>query len=68
MASEGLTIDGLERWVLFGAVCRVVEISTDYVVVDFCTCMGEFVERVGSNDVAVIGYLRKAQLDQGRAG
>jgi hypothetical protein len=65
MASEGLTIDRVERWVLFGAVCRVVEISTDYVVVDFCTCMGEFVERVGSDDAAVIDYLREAQLDQG---
>jgi hypothetical protein len=64
METEGLTIDRLERWVLFGAVCRVVEISTDYAVVDLCTCMGELVERVGSDDVAVIGYLRKAQLDQ----
>jgi hypothetical protein len=61
---ELLTVDRLERWVLFGAQWRVVDISNDHVVVDFRTCTGELVERAASDDHAVIGYLRTAHPDQ----
>jgi hypothetical protein len=60
VATELLTIDRLERWVLFGAQWRVVEISSGHVVVDFCTCTGTLVERLKSDDPAVIRYLNTA--------
>ncbi len=61
MTPDTLTIDGLERWVSFGATWRVVDISCHRAVVDLCTCMGEPVERLGSDDPAVIDYLRLAR-------
>jgi hypothetical protein len=56
-----LTIDALERWVLFGAQWRIVELSSARAVVNLCTCTGEPVERLESEDPAVIGYVRTAQ-------
>ncbi len=56
MTPDTLTIDGLERWVFFGATWRVVDISRDRAVVDLCTCMGEPVERLESDDPVVIDY------------
>ena len=35
-----LTIDALERWVLFGAQWRIVDLSGESAVVDLCTCTG----------------------------
>jgi len=61
MTPDTLTIDRLERWVLFGATWRVVDISRHQAVVDLCTCMGEPVERLRSDDPAVIDYLRLAR-------
>jgi hypothetical protein len=58
---EALTIDGLERWVLFGAQWRIVELSDDWAVVDLCACTGERVERVETYDPAVIGYVTMQQ-------
>jgi hypothetical protein len=54
MSAHGLRIEDLERWVLSGAHWRVV---------DMCTCMGEPMERVESDDPAVIGYLRTAHSE-----
>jgi hypothetical protein len=53
-----LTIDDLERWVLFGADWRVVDLSDELVVVDLCACTGEPVERRHSDDPVLIGYVR----------
>jgi hypothetical protein len=58
-----LTIDALERWVLFGAQWRIVELSSERAVVDLCTCTGELVERSESDDPTLISYLRTAQRD-----
>jgi hypothetical protein len=58
MTSPPLTVDALERWVLFGAQWRVVELSDDRTVVDLCTCTGELVERHQSDDPALIAYVR----------
>ena len=58
-----LTIDALERWVLFGAQWRIVELSSERAVVDLCTCTGEPVERWESDDPTLIRYLRTAQPD-----
>jgi hypothetical protein len=60
MSPQQLTIADLERWLHFGAHWRVVDISARGVVVDLCTCMGEPIERVGSDDPGVIAYLRTA--------
>jgi hypothetical protein len=59
-----LTIERLERWVLFGAQWRVVTISDDRAVVDLCTCTGELVQRAECADPTVIRYLRAAQADE----
>ena len=58
-----LTIDVLERWVLFGAQWRIVDLSGQRAVVDLCTCTGELVERLQSDDPALIRYLRSAPSD-----
>ena len=63
MTTETLTIDGLERWLLSGAHWRVVDISNQHAVVDLCTCTGEPLERLQTEDPAVIGYLRTAHCD-----
>jgi hypothetical protein len=62
-----VTIDDLERWVLSGGQWRVVDISREHAVVDMCSCTGEPMDRVESDDPAVIGYLRTArsELDGG---
>jgi hypothetical protein len=58
-----LTIDALERWVLFGAQWRIVDLSGERAVVDLCTCTGELVERLESDDPALIRYLRSSPSD-----
>jgi hypothetical protein len=64
VASEPLTIDRLERWALFGAHWRVVELSPHRAVVEMCACTGELVERTESADTVLIEYLRAAPSDQ----
>jgi hypothetical protein len=59
MSIEPLTIPALERWLLFGATWRVVEISAQHATVDLCACTGETVERREAYDPAVIAYLRE---------
>jgi hypothetical protein len=66
MSTGGLTIDDLERWVLFGADWRVVDLSDELVVVDLCACTGEPLERRQSDDPVLIGYVRAAQSEQPR--
>jgi hypothetical protein len=60
---EPLTIDHLERWALFGAHWRVVELAPDHAVVDMFACTGELVERAESDDATLIAYLRGAPDD-----
>jgi hypothetical protein len=43
---------------------RIVELSRERAVVDLCTCTGEPVERLESEDPAPIGYVRTAQRDR----
>lgn len=54
-----LDIEQLERWVSFGATWHVAQCDEDAVVVDFCTCTGELVERGRSADPVVIDYVRR---------
>lgn len=60
MTAETLTIERLEQWALAGGSWRVVEISGGCVVVDLCACTGEPMQRVRSEDPAVIIHLRTA--------
>jgi hypothetical protein len=38
MTTGSLTIADLERWILFGAECRIVAPSGERAIVDLCTC------------------------------
>jgi hypothetical protein len=51
----------LERWTFFGAQWRVVALSHEHATVDLCTCTGEPVDRIESDDPVLIAYLRVAR-------
>jgi hypothetical protein len=52
------TITELEDWERNGAVWRPVEIRSGRAVVDLCSCTGELMERVQSDDPEFIEYVR----------
>jgi hypothetical protein len=52
------TIDELERWEEYGAVWRPLELSDARVVVELCTCYGEPVDVVQSEDAELIAFVR----------
>jgi hypothetical protein len=52
------TIAELEDWEQSGATWRPVELSEGHAVVDLCTCSGERMERVESDDPELIAFLR----------
>lgn len=52
------TIDELEDWERQGAVWRTVEVSDKRAVVDLCSCSGERMERVESDDPELIAFIR----------
>ena len=58
----------LERWELFGATSRVVEITRDRAVVDLCTCTGELVQQRESDDPELIEHLRALASSSGSEG
>jgi hypothetical protein len=64
MTTRSLTVDDLDRWVLFGAHWRLVELSDGLATVDLSACTGELIERRHSDDLALISYLRTTQSDQ----
>ena len=63
MADTPLTLADLERWELFGATWRVVELSDERAVLDMCACTGQLVERRDSDDPALIDYVRAERAD-----
>jgi hypothetical protein len=60
MAQSPFTLADLERWELFGATWRVVELSDERAVLDMCACTGQLVERRVSDDRALVDYVRAA--------
>jgi hypothetical protein len=58
MADAPLTLADLERWELFGATWRVVELSDKRALLDMCACTGQLVERRESEDRSLIDYVR----------
>jgi hypothetical protein len=63
MAPSPLTLADLERWELFGATWRVVELSDEWAVLDMCACTGQLVERRTSDDRALIAHVRAAEAN-----
>ena len=57
MAREG-TVTELTDWELNGAVGRPVEIFVDRAVVDLCSCPGEPMDRIESEDPEFIAVAR----------
>jgi hypothetical protein len=51
-------IDTLTRWEDSGAVWRAVHVSDDRAIVDLCTCTGEPVDRLESDDPDLIRFIR----------
>ena len=66
MAAETLTIERLESWARAGAHWRVVHRSERRAVVEMQQCTGEPVERLESDDPALIAYLEGAESDLDR--
>jgi hypothetical protein len=48
----------LARWEEHGAVWRVARLTPERAVVDLCTCLGEQVDRLESDDPHLIEFLR----------
>lgn len=57
--SEGTARERLERWELFGAAWRVVELDAERAVVELTTCHGEPVERIVSSEPQLLELLRR---------
>jgi hypothetical protein len=51
-------LENLESWALSGGTWRIVSISDERAVVDLCTWTGEPMQRLASDDPAVIAHLR----------
>ena len=51
--------DALRRWEDHGAVWRAVHVSDAKAIVDLCTCTGEPVDRIESDDPDLIAFLRR---------
>ena len=54
-----ITIAALERWEDNGALWRTTELTADRVVVELCTCSGEPVDALASQDPALIEFVRR---------
>jgi hypothetical protein len=63
MTRQALTIEGLEDWMRAGAHWHVVHHSERRAVVELLQCTGEPVERLASEDPAVIAYLEGVESD-----
>ena len=63
MAEQSLTVEDLESWALAGAHWRVISHSDKRAVVELQQCTGEPVERLESDDPALLGYLRGVDSD-----
>jgi hypothetical protein len=57
------TIEDLERWRDHGAVWRAIEVTDERAVVELCTCYGEPVDVVQSDDAELIAFVRSHRDD-----
>ncbi len=56
--ARAATISELEDWEQSGAMWRPLELSASRAVVELCTCYGERVDVVESNDPELIEFVR----------
>jgi len=63
MAAQTLTVETLEDWVRAGAHWRVLHRGERYAVVELQQCTGTPVERLRTDDPAVLAYLDGAESD-----
>lgn len=61
--AETLTIETLEDWARAGAHWRVLHLGERRAVVELQQCTGELVERLESDDAALIAYLEGVESD-----
>jgi len=52
-------VEKVTRWEEFGALVRVRHLSDASAILDLCTCTGEPVERMESEDGELIALLRR---------
>jgi hypothetical protein len=52
------TVGELEDWEQSGAVWQAVEVTQSRAIVDLCTCSGEPMDRVQSEDPEFIEFVR----------
>ena len=57
MAASESPIDTLTRWEDHGAIWRAVSLTESEAVVELCTCSGEAVDQLRSDDPALLRYL-----------
>jgi hypothetical protein len=57
----GHAIEDLEHWTEHGAVYRVLELRDGHASVQLCSCTGEPVDRLESDDPLLIAYLMEKQ-------
>ena len=61
--SSSVTIKELEEWELNGAIWRPVEVTDQRAVIDLCSCSGEPMDRVESEEPKLIEYVRARRAD-----
>jgi hypothetical protein len=61
--SRTTTIKELQDWELGGAQWRPVIVTDELAVIDLCTCSGELMERVESDEPGVIEFVRSHPPD-----
>jgi hypothetical protein len=60
--------DVLRRWEDHGATWRAIHVSDAKAIVDLCTCMGEPVDRIESDDPDLIAFLRERPTSEAGPG
>ena len=53
-----VTVEYLESWTDHGAIWRALDVSDELAVVQLCTCFGEPVDVVQSEQPELIAYVR----------
>ncbi len=56
--SAAFKLAQLEDWELHGATWRALDVREQHVVLELCSCSGEPVDRVESDDHDLIEYVR----------
>jgi hypothetical protein len=57
-------VEILRRWEEHGAVWRLVSLGDERAIVDLCTCYGERVDRLESDDRELLSFLRERKTSE----